>query len=112
MAGSRPQRLLTPDSKSLDSPNKRRRTASFDPDEASGSQIPIFEDQTPEEDEDEDEEEEEDEGEDGDDENRFYDPHQNPDKRRQVRLGFRNMQRELEGKASVFILCAHAHEAR
>jgi non-structural maintenance of chromosomes element 4 len=84
-------RLPTPTSgSSLENGNKRRRTNAYDV--ANSSQI--FQDEDGEAEGDDtmetvDEEE--------DELTKYYDPHQDPDVRRQLRAGIRNHHRELEG---------------
>lgn len=136
MAGTRAQRLPTPDSAEPSNPNKRRRTTKYDSASSELRGVPpagvsIYEDTQdgPEEDDDDDEEgydddanleeEEEDanfdfeeddvsaqalptptdapEDDDDDPDMRYYNPQQDPRKRRQIRSNFRNLQRELEG---------------
>lgn len=38
---------------------------------------------------------------------RYYNPHQNPEKRRQIRTSYRTLQREVEGKIHHFHLAYH-----
>lgn len=128
MAGTRAQRLPTPDSGSTSNPNKRLRTTKYDSSNSELSEsiaagIGIFEDGQDEVDEDDDFEQAlptpidaEIEGVDGEDETegtglptpededddpdmRYYNPQQDPRKRRQIRSSYRNLQRELEGNA-------------
>ncbi|KAL1605167.1 hypothetical protein SLS60_004710 [Paraconiothyrium brasiliense] len=143
MAGTRTQRLPTPDSASTSNPNKRQRTNKYD----SGisdlrvngdASIGIYEDEQQEENAEDDgivpeddefgqglptptdagiedaegEDETEEPGlsrpydEDDDDDNpdlRYYNPRQNPEKRRQIRMGYRTLQRELEDNRDEYI---------
>ncbi|KAJ4355771.1 uncharacterized protein N0V89_003791 [Didymosphaeria variabile] len=142
MAGTRAQRLPTPDSASTSNPNKRQRTTKYDSgiSDLRGNgdvNVGIYEDGQDEENEeddgivqDDDEFErglptptdvgiEDAEGEDEteepglprpddefDDDNpdlRYYNPQQHPEKRRQIRSGYRTLQRELEDNRDEYI---------
>ncbi|OAF99449.1 Nse4-domain-containing protein [Paraphaeosphaeria sporulosa] len=135
MAGTRAQRLPTPDSASTSNPNKRLRTSKYDSanSELRGSAaagIGIYEDGQENE---EDAEEEDDfeqalptptdaeledadgqdetedpelpapEDDDDDPDMRYYNPQQDPRKRRQIRSNYRNLQRELEDNRDEYI---------
>jgi hypothetical protein len=92
-------RMPTPDTGSTTSGhgNKRRRTGEY-----SGSGVNVYEDEAEEEQEDADEEEEgatpqqAEEEEEGD--LRFYNPNQDPEKRRRLRATLRDHQRMVDGK--------------
>lgn len=76
----------------------------------------IYEDEDDQEDEGEDDDvvchddDDEDDGEDG--ESRFYNPDQDPEKRRKVRASFRNLQRELDGESPSTDAQAYAYHPR
>jgi hypothetical protein len=102
IASKRGQRLMTPESGNA---NKRRRTGDFthgEPDgHDEGDNMPIFQDDavgqglaTPE-----DEAEAEDDDDDEDEEGlRYYNPNQDPEKRRMVSAGIRQHHREIQGE--------------
>lgn len=149
MAGTRPQRLPTPDSAPTSNENKRRRTSKYDSRASNlrataSDSIGVYEDGEDEEDHDdgiaeeeedfafeqglptpsnagsEDAESEEETGlptpddlEDDDDPAlRYYNPQQNPEKRRQIRSNYRTLQRELEGEFFILDVLASADGVR
>ncbi|KAJ4298280.1 hypothetical protein N0V90_006180 [Kalmusia sp. IMI 367209] len=110
------QRPPTPDSGSTSSrdANKRRRTDNYsmvasDLQGGEDEDIAVYDDGNDDGGRDEIEEglpspgDDRDDDDDEDEASRYYDPHQNPEKRRQVRAGFRNLQRELDDNRDEYI---------
>lgn len=99
MATRRGQRPPTPDSASTSarSGNKRRRTGDYTLGDSElyddgDDQVHVYQDEDGARDASPSEDEDEDGG------SRYYNPHQDPEKRRQLRANIRNHHRELEGE--------------